>query len=41
MKKLLLLFAYLPVMAAAQMDYPVTAKGNTVDNYHGTPVADP
>ena len=27
MKKLLLLFAYLPVMAAAQMDYPVTAKG--------------
>ena len=41
MKKLLLLFACLPVMAVAQLDYPVTAKGNTVDNYHGTSVADP
>ena len=31
----------LPLYVTAQVEYPVTAKGNTVDNYHGTQVADP
>lgn len=41
MKKLLFFFGCLPIMAAAQIEYPVSAKGNTVDNYQGTSVADP
>lgn len=30
-----------PAPANAALTYPVTAKTNQVDNYHGTPVADP
>lgn len=41
MKKLLLLSGLLPLFASAQFEYPVTPKGNTTDNYHGTVVADP
>jgi prolyl oligopeptidase len=41
MKKLLLLCVLLPVMANAQIGYPATTKGTTVDNYHGTKVPDP
>ena len=41
MKKLLFLLGLLPVLATAQIGYPVTAKGSTVDNYHGTEVPDP
>ncbi|HOZ68330.1 MAG TPA: prolyl oligopeptidase family serine peptidase [Chitinophagaceae bacterium] len=41
MKKLLLLLGILPVLASGQIKYPVTAKGTTVDNYHGTTVPDP
>lgn len=41
MKKLLLLSGLLPLVASAQFEYPVTPKGNTTDNYHGTVVADP
>ena len=41
MKKLLLLCGLLPLFASAQFKYPVTPKGNTTDNYHGTVVADP
>lgn len=41
MKKLFLVAGLLPLLATAQFEYPVTAKGTTVDNYHGTQVADP
>ncbi len=41
MKKLLFLSGFLPLFGTAQIEYPVSAKGNTVDNYHGTLVADP
>lgn len=30
-----------PLIAAAQLQYPTTRKGETVENYHGTKVADP
>ncbi|MCX6319613.1 MAG: prolyl oligopeptidase family serine peptidase [Bacteroidetes bacterium] len=36
-----LLLASLPLMAAAQLQYPETKKGETVDDYHGTNLADP
>lgn len=38
-------FAFLmfmaPILAAAQLQYPATKKGETVEDYHGTKVADP
>jgi prolyl oligopeptidase len=38
-------FAFLmfiaPLLAAGQLQYPATKKGETVDDYHGTKVADP
>ncbi|HEX4876423.1 MAG TPA: prolyl oligopeptidase family serine peptidase [Chitinophagaceae bacterium] len=30
-----------PLLATAQLKYPVTKKGETVENYHGTQVTDP
>ena len=30
-----------PNKAASMLDYPEARRGNTVDNYHGTKVADP
>ncbi len=41
MKKLLLLLTLLPLVGITQIQYPVTAKGDVVDNYHGKDVADP
>jgi len=37
----LTLFICLVSMTEAQLQYPVSQKGNQVDNYHGTQVADP
>lgn len=37
----LLLLVSLPIAAAAQLQYPETRKTDTVDDYHGTKVADP
>jgi len=38
-------FAFLmfiaPLLAAGQLQYPTTKKGETVEDYHGTKVADP
>ena len=31
----------LPLLASAQLVYPETKKGETVEDYHGTKVADP
>ena len=41
MKKLLFFIAFLPLFSNAQLNYPQTKKGETVDDYHGTKVADP
>lgn len=37
----ILLLVTLPLAAAAQLQYPETKKGETVEDYHGTKVADP
>ena len=37
----LTLFICIASMTEAQLQYPVSHKGNQVDNYHGTQVADP
>jgi len=37
----LTLFICLVSMTEAQLQYPISQKGNQVDNYHGTQVADP
>jgi prolyl oligopeptidase len=37
----LTLFICIASMTEAQLQYPVSQKGNQVDNYHGTQVADP
>jgi len=42
MRKLFFLFLLsLPLWVSAQLDYPQTKKNETVDDYHGTKVADP
>lgn len=41
MKRLLFLLVLLPYVALAQIQYPITAKGDVVDNYHGTELPDP
>ena len=42
MKKILFfLFLSSPFVLFAQLQYPETKKGETVENYHGTKVADP
>src|SRR6201995_368539 len=39
--KSLLFFLLLPGCLCAQLKYPETKKGNVIDDYHGTKVADP
>lgn len=41
MKKLFFLIALLPLFTRAQLTYPQTKKDATVEDYHGTKVADP
>lgn len=41
MKKILSFLLSLPLVLFAQLQYPETKKGPTVENYHGTNVADP
>src|SRR5882757_8545950 len=42
MKKILfILMIHLPLASLAQLQYPGTKKDSTVDDYHGTKVADP
>ena len=42
MKKVFFFFLFLaPLLLTAQLQYPVTKKGDVVDDYHGTKVADP
>ena len=42
MKKLIyILLCTQPMLSAAQLQYPETKKGETVEDYHGTKVADP
>jgi len=42
MKKIFsLLFLLLPVILVAQLQYPETKKGDVVEDYHGTKIADP
>jgi prolyl oligopeptidase len=42
MKKIFsFLFLFLPFILAAQLQYPETKKGDVVEDYHGTKVADP
>lgn len=41
MKKVFLAFLFLPLFTEAQLSYPETKKGETVEDYHGTKVADP
>lgn len=40
-KSILFLLTLSPLFMQAQITYPVTAKGNVTDDYHGTKVADP
>ncbi|MBP6215725.1 MAG: S9 family peptidase, partial [Chitinophagaceae bacterium] len=41
MKRIFSLLLLLPFYAIAQVQYPVSSKGEVVDDYHGTKVADP
>ena len=42
MKKVFFFFLFLaPLLLTAQLQYPVTKKGDVVEDYHGTKVADP
>jgi len=40
-KHIALLMFIAPILAAGQLQYPTTKKGETVEDYHGTKVADP
>lgn len=40
-KSFVFLMFMAPILAAAQLQYPATKKGETVEDYHGTKVADP
>lgn len=40
-KRFALLMFIAPLLAAGQLQYPTTKKGETVEDYHGTKVADP
>lgn len=41
MKKIFCFLLLLPLFTAAQLQYPATSKGEVVEDYHGTRIADP
>lgn len=41
MKKIFFLLLVFPIISKAQLDYPVTAKQEVYDDYHGSKIADP
>ena len=41
MKKIFCFLLLLPLFTTAQLQYPATSKGEVVEDYHGTRIADP